>query len=611
VAKPVSSKTTTSKRLGAEGREDMVSSATEGTDVEKVQSLLDAHPGKPQPIPVSSSDVGGELLALLSKGLYTNPLDSIREYVQNSVDAEAQNVTIKISGSSLQIFDDGEGMGFDEILAARQFGLSSKSIKQHVGFRGIGIYSGFDLCQRLVVTSLRAGDDHSHILTFDFGSMRKQLDTDRQKNAGDPKTSLTDLLSRYTAIAREPSLFPRDQHFTSVELQTINDTHLRQLSNRKELRQYLLQNLPIDFTDAFPEAKKIRAYLKKHVPGYNAITITLQAEGQKDELVAKYAQEDLRPPKEGIVRFQPVEFDILKNTAGVPIAVTWSAMNTERSRVQARQGKKSTYFDDRPDYEGFVYKVKGFTIGDRRNLQTTFKRKGQLYPWYTGEVYVLDTDVVPNAERDDFETNAARRSLDIVITKKMSSLEDIAEKFQAQSLATKRLEDYTEQVAALAAELDKDERSDDMETYSTLDRILKDLQRQKGNLEGDDKPVAEKLVKKIQGLQKRIQKRAERQNAESERRASKAKKGDKRSGDAKAGGDESDDEEDSKAKTGERASLLSVIDDAGWDADSEIGRFAAIIQESLDAILGSRPEYGLIVADISARLAASDDLSEE
>src|SRR5687768_12571823 len=104
MAKPASSKPTTSKRSDAHGREDAVMSVTEGTDVEKVKGLLDAHPGKPQPIPVSSSDVGGELLALLSKGLYTNPLDSIREYVQNSVDADAQNVTIKISGNSLQIF---------------------------------------------------------------------------------------------------------------------------------------------------------------------------------------------------------------------------------------------------------------------------------------------------------------------------------------------------------------------------------------------------------------------------------------------------------------------------------------------------------------------------
>jgi hypothetical protein len=35
-------------------------------------------------IPIGDDGIGGELLNILSKGLYTNPLDAIREYVQNS-----------------------------------------------------------------------------------------------------------------------------------------------------------------------------------------------------------------------------------------------------------------------------------------------------------------------------------------------------------------------------------------------------------------------------------------------------------------------------------------------------------------------------------------------
>jgi hypothetical protein len=579
--------------------------ATKEVDSEltKLRAELDAHPGTPQPVPVKPSDVGGELLALLSKGLYTNPLDSIREYVQNSVDAGAQNVRIKISGTSLQIYDDGEGMDFSEILAARQFGLSSKSIKEHVGFRGIGIYSGFDLCQRLVITSLPEGEDHTHVLTFDFAGMRKQLELDRQKAHGAPKTALTDLMSSHTLIARDPSTFPRNKHFTIVDLQSINDTHLRQLSNRKQLRQYLLQNLPIDFDDTFRDAAELRTYLKKHVPGYNAVRVVLQAEGQKDEIVAKYAKEDLRPPGEDS-NFQPIEFDTLKNASNTPVAIIWSLMNADRSRVQPRQGsKKSTYFDDRPDYEGFVYKVKGFTIGDRRNLQPKFKRKPQLYPWYTGEVYVLDTDVVPNAERDDFETNQSRRSLDLLISKKMGALEEAAEKFQAESLAKSRLDDYQQEVADLAKSLDSDERPDDMETFATLDRIVKDLQRQKGNLDAVYKPAADRLIKRIQALQKRIQDDTEKGNAETERRAAKAKKGDK----AKANGKT---DEGAGEQSADRRSLTSVVEEAGWDSESELSRFAVIVDESLEAVLGPRPEYRLIVDDIAARLAADEDLNE-
>src|SRR5947207_5881407 len=96
-------------------------------------------PGELMKLPIDPNDIGGELLAILSKGLYTNPLDCIREYIQNAVDARARNVIIKITGNSVMIFDDGNGMDFYELVQARQFGLSSKSLAEHVGFRGIGI----------------------------------------------------------------------------------------------------------------------------------------------------------------------------------------------------------------------------------------------------------------------------------------------------------------------------------------------------------------------------------------------------------------------------------------------------------------------------------------
>ena len=38
---------------------------------------------KAVPLPAGSDDIGGELIAILSKGLYTNPLDCLREYAQN------------------------------------------------------------------------------------------------------------------------------------------------------------------------------------------------------------------------------------------------------------------------------------------------------------------------------------------------------------------------------------------------------------------------------------------------------------------------------------------------------------------------------------------------
>lgn len=126
--------------------------------------LDDLAPDQTSPIPVSNEGIGGELLNILSKGLYTNPLDAIREYVQNAIDANAQEVEIRITGNSVWIRDDGDGMTREQLLKSRDFGVSAKSIEENVGFRGIGIYSGFDLCERLVIRTKPELDDREYIL---------------------------------------------------------------------------------------------------------------------------------------------------------------------------------------------------------------------------------------------------------------------------------------------------------------------------------------------------------------------------------------------------------------------------------------------------------------
>src|SRR5690349_16968931 len=89
-------------------------------------------------LPLREDDIGAELLPILSKGLYTDPLHCLREYVQNGVDAEAQQIRIKITGNSVVIHDNGRGMSLSELVRARQFGLSPKNARDFVGFRGIG-----------------------------------------------------------------------------------------------------------------------------------------------------------------------------------------------------------------------------------------------------------------------------------------------------------------------------------------------------------------------------------------------------------------------------------------------------------------------------------------
>lgn len=491
-----------------------------------LDELLDAHPDELLPLDIGVEDIGGELLSILSTGLYTNPLDCIREYVQNAVDANANTATIKITGNSVHVFDDGDGMALDGLVQARQFGLSLKSLSQHVGFRGIGIYSSFHLCNQLRVTSKKAGETYQHILVFEFGAMKAQLDQDKQKGPHERKTSLVELLSSHTKISRSRHTWPEDTHFTHIEMQEISDVHIKKLGNREELKHYMIRNLPIDFDESFDYRDQINQQLHLEVPGYNAIKLVLQTDGLPDIVVTKPSIPHLQPPVMGT---------IISGTGknARKVGYYWACLNSERDHIAQNARFDPRVAKDRDllkaiqeefrAYEGFVYKMKGFTIGNRDRLRHCFSSKVQLYPWYTGEIFVLDTAVVPKADRDDFETNEAKRVLDLAVMQQLSTLEDKAESFQATGVADERVEKYRKEVARIEAEVEANRQDSDFETYTLLNDILKDLRRQEKKASPKNKPIAHELIKHAERLQKRLARDTETSQTEAARRKRAAK----------------------------------------------------------------------------------------
>lgn len=489
-----------------------------------LDELLDAHPGELIPLDIDVNDIGGELLSILSTGLYTNPLDCIREYVQNAVDANAHAATIKITGNSVHIFDDGDGMALEDIIQARQFGLSVKSLTQHVGFRGIGIYSSFHLCNQLRVTSKKAGSTYQHVLVFEFGTMKAQLDQDKRKGPHERKTSLVELLSAHTRICRSQHSLAEDIHFTHVEIQDISDVHIKKLGNREELKHYMIRNLPIDFDETFEYRDQINQQLHLEVPGYNAITLTLQTDGLPDIVVTKPPIPHLQPPVMG-----PIVSGTGKNARKV--GYYWACLNTERDRIAKNARFVPAVVANGRDrslreiveqeflaYEGFVFKKKGFTVGNRDRLRHCFSSKPQLYPWYTGEIYVIDTAIVPKADRDDFETNEAKRALDLAVMQELSLLEDAAENFQATGVADERVAKYLVEVADLEREVDANAQESDFKAYTQLNEILKDLRRQEKKASPDKRASAHDIIKRAERLQRRLAKETETSQTEAARR---------------------------------------------------------------------------------------------
>ena len=66
---------------------------------------------------IEFEDVGPKTIPYLAEGLYPDPRDPIREYVQNAVDAKATDVAILVSGDSITIENNGEGMDSNDLQA--------------------------------------------------------------------------------------------------------------------------------------------------------------------------------------------------------------------------------------------------------------------------------------------------------------------------------------------------------------------------------------------------------------------------------------------------------------------------------------------------------------
>ena len=93
--------------------------------------------------------ISPEILELLGPSLYTNIYYVLAELVANSYDADAENVWITMSDSSIIIEDDGKGMTYQETREkylsvakpTRIDEISSKSDKYNrpkMGRKGIG-----------------------------------------------------------------------------------------------------------------------------------------------------------------------------------------------------------------------------------------------------------------------------------------------------------------------------------------------------------------------------------------------------------------------------------------------------------------------------------------
>lgn len=139
-------------------------------------------------IPITFDDPGQRISILnLLGSVYNDPRDALKEYVANSLDADASNIIVDLSrrrNGTIVIKDDGTGMDREKLRSVPdRVGLSDKLLMENrIGEKAIGILAfhslGADSLILWSLTDTRPADPHC--LQFKKGDPNPVLDPDEE-----------------------------------------------------------------------------------------------------------------------------------------------------------------------------------------------------------------------------------------------------------------------------------------------------------------------------------------------------------------------------------------------------------------------------------------------
>ena len=325
-------------------------------------------------------DIGPKTILYLAEGLYPDARDPIREYVQNAVDAIATEVALSVSGNSITIENNGQGMDTNDLQQSLRIARSEKDPDKDVGYKGIGIYSGMLISQKLTIKSRKDGVCSQLLLNFE--KMRDQID----QNLG-----LPDVINTAAAVDTIKDFQFIDEAIkgdgTQVELTGIR-SELKDLFSTNELSKYLTNTLPLSFNPKFCHAdeidKKIRKTSDETGYAYRTVSLHLTVSGDRTTLYRPYefvSGEILEP------RYEFVQFPV--SGKETKFALVWGCLNKDRKAFRNTQ------------LRGFRIKQKGFTIGDSNTVLPYFDNRTTHANRYIGEIVILSRHIKANTARSD------------------------------------------------------------------------------------------------------------------------------------------------------------------------------------------------------------------
>ena len=305
------------------------------------------------------------IIETLGEKLYTGQIIWLREYIQNAIDANANEVVIKLSDDHLEIRDNGSGMDGSE-LEQEAFGLgSSTKTEDQIGELGIGMFAGIGTSDRVIVTTKKEGGP-VFVATFDVREFHRLKKENR-------KMLFDDAMKSIFKVEQKGKKGVREGHFTRIRFEGLN-ARTKELLSRDKLAEFIQTNINVPISEKFPWKRKVEDFLGGD---QKLIDVTLIV---------------------GIKRTKPTRFSNVKEELSSPFTVKINGKGGRTlGKIWACYSVKGESFAS----HAFLVKFKGMTIGDSTVVLSRFHAKDSRR--FLGEIVIAkDSGLKINTERSWF-----------------------------------------------------------------------------------------------------------------------------------------------------------------------------------------------------------------
>lgn len=340
--------------------------------------------------------VGGDILRLITAGMYDNPLVLFREYLQNAADSIAStgersgSVQIDIDPveARLTITDDGPGLSHAEAVSRLiPIGNSTKDPAIDRGLRGIGRLASLAFADDLHFTTRAAPSDPVTRVSWSGVTLHDARLQELDAAAAIDECTSVDCL--------RGGDWP--DHFFQVTVERVTRHAASTLLNRDAVRNYIAQVCPVPLAPAFPLAAQITNFLSEHTDHF-VFNVRL---GPDETPVARPFGETLPLTDNYAAPFERLETRLIPRLDdGEPAAVLWLAHTPYAGSIPRHLGVR-----------GLRARSGNIQIGSDDVFRHLF-HETRFNGWCVGEVHITDSRIVPNGRRDYFEPGPHLRNLE-------------------------------------------------------------------------------------------------------------------------------------------------------------------------------------------------------